>query len=116
MRCLVCNLCQNKDQYHLKVGINRILLRFNQEKFHYRNPATGDTPRMRVTAEEWIQCTTDIKEFLKEHDIWVTIIEIHNHATRCNIYPRVFISPEIPPVNLQTKVFEPWSTGAIIYF
>jgi hypothetical protein len=71
---------------------------------------------MFVTAEEWIECATDIKEYLKENDVWVTTVEIHNHTTRCNIYPRIFISAEIPPVNMQTKVLEPWSTAAIIYF
>lgn len=116
MRCLICKICQDPEKQHVKAGVNRILLKLNREKFSYPNPITGDTPRGHVAPEEWTECLNEIKQYLLDFDIWVSIVDLHNHATRCNVYSRVFISPEIPPVLMQTRAAVPWSSGAIIYF
>lgn len=112
----MCVICKDTNRQHLRTSINRILLKFNKEKFTCDNPISGSLPRYEVSSQEWFACVDEIRHYLIENDVWVTSSDIHNHATRCNTYSRIFITPELPPVNIPNKALSPWSTAAIVYF
>ena len=110
-QCRLCEVLYSHPRRRLIIDtVNRILLAFNTVKFK--------TALKRVDFDFWFEYVECIVDYFKAEKIPIVGNDIHCHVSSCVTYNYVFLSPELPPVKLDTGIrsIVPWLTNVYLKF